>query len=124
MADHKFHAFISPDSANKPAVEFIAAALEAQGLQCFLDKWDILPRDQWLRNLENGLTESRTVLIFIGTRGIGPYGQAEVDATLRRQIQQRQDCVIPVLLPGASPEDIARLSLFSPRYECLAVLRS
>lgn len=110
--NYQYHAFISHNSADKPAVESIAAALVAQGLHCFLDKWDILPRDQWLRNLENGLTESQTILIFIGTQGVGPYQQAEADAALRRQIQQRQDCVIPVLLPGASPEDIAKLSIF------------
>ncbi len=112
MADYKLDAFISHNGADKPAVEPIAATLEAQGLRCFLDKWDILPREPWLRNLETRLTESRTILIFIGTQGIGPYQQAEADAALRRQIQQRQDCVIPVLLPGASPEDIAKLSLF------------
>ncbi|SET60600.1 Tetratricopeptide repeat-containing protein [Nitrosospira multiformis] len=110
--NYQYHAFISHNSADKPAVESIAAALVAQGLHCFLDKWDILPRDQWLRNLENGLTESQTILIFIGTQGVGPYQQAEADAALRRQIQQRQDCVIPVLLPGASPEDLAKLSIF------------
>ncbi|MDN5872402.1 MAG: toll/interleukin-1 receptor domain-containing protein, partial [Nitrococcus sp.] len=112
MAGYTYDAFVSHNSADKPAVETIAAALEAQGLRCYLDKWDILPREQWLRNLETGLTASRTILIFIGTEGIGPYQQAEADAALRRQIQQREDCVIPVLLPGASPEDVAKLSVF------------
>ena len=112
MAAHKFDAFISHASADKPAVESITARLEAQGLRCFLDKWDILPRDQWLRNLETGLTDSRTILIFIGTHGVGPYQQAETDIALRRQIEQGQDCIIPVLLPGASPEDISKLSPF------------
>ncbi|MEO6422699.1 MAG: toll/interleukin-1 receptor domain-containing protein [Candidatus Nitrotoga sp.] len=112
MVDHRFHAFVSHTTADKPAVEKITARLEAQGLRCFLDKWDILPRDQWLRNLETGLTDSRTILIFIGTHGVGPYQQAETDVALRRQIEQRQDCIIPVLLPGASPEDISKLSPF------------
>lgn len=112
MVRYRHDAFMSHNSADKPAVESIAAALEAQDLSCFLDKWDILPKDQWLKILETGITESRTILIFVGTHGVGPYQQAEADAALRRQIQQRQDCVIPVLLPGASPEDIAKLSLF------------
>ena len=112
MTNDQYDAFISHNSADKPAVESIAATLEAQGLSCFLDKWDILPSNQWLRDLENGLTNSRTILIFIGTNGIGPYQQAETDAALRRQIGQRQNCIIPVLLPGASPEEITKLSVF------------
>ncbi|NBQ67740.1 MAG: toll/interleukin-1 receptor domain-containing protein, partial [Nitrosomonadaceae bacterium] len=112
MTHYSNDAFLSHNGADKPAVEIIAAALEQQGVKCFLDKWDILPGDQWLRNLENELSGSRTILIFFGTNGIGPYQQAEADAALRRQIQQRQHCIIPVLLPGASPEYIAQCSVF------------
>jgi len=112
MTNYEYDAFISHNGADKPSVERIAAALQAQGLDCYLDKWDILPGDQWLENLANGLIKSRTILIFIGTHGIGPYQREEVDAALRRKVEQRQNCVIPVLLLGASPEDIAKFSIF------------
>ncbi|SEO10463.1 Tetratricopeptide repeat-containing protein [Nitrosospira multiformis] len=109
---YKYDAFISHNGADKPAVERVSKALETQGLHCFFDKWDILSGEEWLRNLETGLGESHFILIFIGTQGIGPWQQAEADAALRRQVQQRQNCIIPVLLPDASPEDIAKLSIF------------
>lgn len=112
MTDDPFDAFLSHHGADKPAVERIAAALHEQGLSCFLDKWDIAPGDEWLRNLEQGLRDSRFIVIFFGPDGIGPYQQAEADVALRRQIQQRQHCVIPVLLPGATPEHIAQCSVF------------
>ena len=112
MTDNPPDAFLSHHSADKPSVEIIAAALEKQGLTCFLDKWDIAPGDEWLRNLEQGLRDSRFIVIFFEPHGIGPYQQAEADAALRRQIQQRQHCVIPVLLPGAIPEHIAQCSVF------------
>ena len=112
MENYEYDVFISHNSADKPAVELIANTLEAQKLTCFLDKWDILPGDQWMRNLENGLANSRMIVIFIGTNGIGPYQREEIYIALRRKIQQRQDCIIPVLLPGASPEDIAKFSSF------------
>jgi hypothetical protein len=112
MTHYSNDAFLSHNSADKPAVEIIAAALEQQGVKCFLDKWDISPGDQWLRNLENELSGSRFILIFFGSSGVGSYQQAEADTALLRQIQQRQHCIIPVLLPGASPEHIAQCSLF------------
>lgn len=112
MTDYSNDAFLSHHSADKPSVEIIAAALREQGLNCFLDKWAIAPGDEWLRNLEQGLRDSRFIVIFFGLGGIGPYQQAEADAALRRQIQQRQHCVIPVLLPGATPQHIAQCSMF------------
>ncbi|MBX9638141.1 MAG: TIR domain-containing protein [Nitrosomonas sp.] len=112
MTDNPPDAFLSHHGADKPAVEHIAAALHKQGLSCFLDKWDIAPGDEWLRNLEQGLRNSRFIVIFFGPDGIGPYQQAEADTALRRQIQQRQHCVIPVLLPGATSEHIAQCSMF------------
>lgn len=112
MTDNPPDAFLSHHSTDKPAVERIAAALQKQGLNCFLDKWEIAPSDEWLRNLEQGLRDSRFIVIFFGPDGIGPYQQAEADAALRRQIQQHQNCVIPVLLPGATPEHIAQYSVF------------
>lgn len=112
MTDNPPDAFLSHHGADKPAVERIAAALQKQGLSCFFDKWDIAPSDEWLRNLEQGLRNSRFIVIFFGPGGIGPYQQAEADAALRRQIKQPQHCVIPVLLPGATPEHIAQCSVF------------
>ncbi|PTQ77565.1 hypothetical protein C8R26_10752 [Nitrosomonas oligotropha] len=58
------------------------------------------------------MRNSRFIVIFFGPDGIGPYQQAEADAALRRQIKQPQHCVIPVLLPGATPEHIAQCSVF------------
>ena len=67
MTNYSNDAFLSHSGADKPSVEIIAAALEQQGVKCFLDKWDILPGDQWMRNLENELSGSRTILIFFGS---------------------------------------------------------
>lgn len=67
MTNYSDDAFLSHNSADKPSVEIIAAALEKQGLKCFLDKWDILPSDQWMRNLENAM-EIRAQLQLIKRR--------------------------------------------------------
>ena len=112
MNNDSYDAFLSHAGVDKPAVERIALVLKQQGLTCFLDKWDIAPGDEWLRNLEQGLRNSRFILIFFGPNGIGPYQQAEADAALRRQVQQRQHCVLPVLLPDATLEHIAQCSVF------------
>ncbi len=69
-----FDVFLSHNSQDKPQVEQIIAkrlVSEAQ-LQPFLDKWHLVPGDEWQGELTNALERSATVAVFFGPSGNGP----------------------------------------------------
>jgi len=103
-----FHVFLSHSSADKSAVEQLALWLrDRAGLNPFLDKWHLVPGAPWQPALEQALAESETVAVFFGPSGPGPWHNEELQLALVRAVQQRNDFrVIPVLLPGASPQQI------------------
>jgi hypothetical protein len=43
----RYDVFLSHASADKPAVEFLARKLQAEGLEPFLDKWHLAPGERW-----------------------------------------------------------------------------
>ncbi|HZH76830.1 MAG TPA: TIR domain-containing protein, partial [Archangium sp.] len=103
-----FHVFLSHSSADKPAVEQLALRLREAGLQPFLDKWHLVPGAPWQPALEQALAESETTAVFFGPSGSGPWRNEELQLALVRAAQQRDDFrVIPVLLPGARPEQLS-----------------
>jgi hypothetical protein len=76
-------------------------------LEPFLDQWHLVPGAPWLPALEQALAESETVAVFFGPSGPGPWHNKETQLALVRAVQRRDDFrVIPVLLPGASPEQL------------------
>lgn len=104
-----FDVFLSHNSADKPLVEVLARRLrEEAGLSPFLDKWHLIPGEPWQEALEEALTQSATVAVFIGPSGISPWHNAEMRAALDRAIRTRDEYrVIPVLLPGACEESVS-----------------
>lgn len=113
------HVFLSHNSRDKEFVEPLAKAIEAKGLKCFLDKWDLRPAGNWLRSLEDALRKCKFFVLFIGPNGLGPYHQAELDVALQRQIQERRNLIIPVLLPGATPKVLEGISVFLTSIQAL-----
>lgn len=49
--------FISHSSKDKPAVEKLARALRAKGIDAWLDKWEIAPGDDIVARINEGLEE-------------------------------------------------------------------
>lgn len=102
MAGHDV--FLSHNSEDRLAVEFIAEQLRARKLQVWLDKWEIPPGDRWQGKLNEGIKFSRAMAIFVGSSGLGPWQKPEMEAFLDRAMRGEALPVIPVLLPGAPPE--------------------
>lgn len=105
----EFDVFLSHNSRDKPAVEEIAARLRGRGLRVWLDKDELRPGLPWQEGLEDGVRVSRSVAVFVGKDGMGPWQRPEMRAFLALSAREERP-VIPVLLPGC-PES-PQLSLF------------
>jgi WD40 repeat protein len=103
-----FHVFLSHSSADKPAVEQLARRIRTEAkLEPFLDTWHLVPGAPWQPAVEQALADSETVAVFLGPSGPGPWHHEQMQLALVRAVQRRDDFrVIPVLLPGASPEQL------------------
>lgn len=105
----EFDVFLSHNSRDKPAVKEIAARLRDRGLRVWLDKDELRPGLPWQEGLEEGVRASRSVAVFVGKDGMGPWQRPEMRAFLTRARREEMP-VIPVLLPGC-PES-PQLTLF------------
>ena len=105
----EFDVFLSHNSRDKPAVEKIADLLRGRGLSVWLDKDELRPGLPWQKGLEEGVRASRSVAVFVGEDGLGPWQEPEMEAFLTRA-RREEIPVIPVLLPNCP--DSPDLTLF------------
>ena len=112
VAASKFHTFLSHNSADKPAVEEIARRLEKNRIDCWLDKWNLVPGNPWQEAIEKALDDCSSCCVFIGPSGLGPWQNAEMRAAIDRRISKGDFRVIPVLLPGATRGERSQLPAF------------
>jgi TIR domain len=97
-----YHAFLSHNGADKPAVRDLAAKLEERGLACWLDEWNLIPGNPWQPAIEEALGQCDTCLVFFGPHGLGPWHNEEMRLALQRRVNSRERKlrVLPVILPG------------------------
>jgi hypothetical protein len=109
-----YDVFLSHNSADKPAVEELARRLAKEGLQPWLDKWNLIPGEPWQAAIEDALRDCATCAVFIGPSGAGPWQNEEMRAAIDRRVGESQGDfrVIPVLLPGAERGERGRLPTF------------
>ena len=94
-----FDVFLSHNSLDKPLVREIACRLKADArLRCWLDEEQLRPGRSWQKDLENGILASKSVAVFVGKNGLGPWENEEMRAALNRAVKNKLP-VIPVLLP-------------------------
>lgn len=104
-----FDVFLSHNSKDKPVVRQLAEALQARGLNVWLDEWELVPGHPWQSALEEIIKTSNSAAVLIGKDGLGPWEEPEMRGCLD-QFVKRKSPVIPVLLPDAPAEP--RLPLF------------
>ncbi len=109
-APEQYVVFLSHNSRDKEDVERIALRLEQEGITTWLDKWDLTPGRSSIQGLEDGITTSRSCIIFYGPAGTGPWHELERHAALVKFVSSGGKYpVIPVLLPGAKEPGKATL---------------
>ena len=104
-----FDVFLCHNSQDKTEVKAIGERLKEEGLLPWLDEWEFRPGLPWQKTLENQIEQIKSAAVFIGSNGIGPWQDMEIDAFLRMFVK-RQAPVIPIILNGC--EDIPKLPLF------------
>jgi hypothetical protein len=113
VSNYKFDVFLSHRDCDKQFVEALAARLEDEaGLRPFLSRWHLVPGAPWQEGLEEALDQSASCAVFVGAGGLGPWESAEMRVALAERFDGGAIRVIPVLLPGASIDENARLPRF------------
>lgn len=114
MEKRKFNVFLSHNNADKPAVEAIARKLVKEGIEPWLDKWNLIPGEPWHEAIVDALNSCESCAVFIGPSGIGPWQNEEMRAAIDRRVRESQGRfrVIPVLLPGSKRDERSRLPTF------------
>jgi energy-coupling factor transporter ATP-binding protein EcfA2 len=97
-----YHAFLSHNGADKPAVTDLAAKLEERGLACWLDEWNLIAGNPWQPAIEEALSQCDTCVVFFGPHGLGPWHNEEMRLALQHRVNSRERKlrVLPVILPG------------------------
>jgi hypothetical protein len=96
----EFDVFLCHNWADKPAVKKIAQQLIAAGIVPWLDEWELPPGRPWQPLLEQQIAHIKSAAVFVGSAGIGPWQEQEINGFLR-QFVRRANPVIPVLLETA-----------------------
>lgn len=104
-----FDVFLCHNSADKPAVKHIGEQLIANGIRPWLDEWNLIPGRPWQRALEEQIAKIKSVAVFVGDSGLGPWTSMELEAFLREFVQ-RGCPVIPIILRSAT--QVPELPLF------------
>lgn len=104
-----FDVFLCHNSQDKPEVKAVGERLKDMGILPWLDEWEFRPGLPWQKTLESQIGQIKSAAVFIGSKGIGPWQDMEIDAFLRIFVK-RQAPVIPVILPGC--EGVPKLPLF------------
>ncbi len=112
----RYDVFLSHHGKDKSQIEVLATRLtKEEGLAPFLDKWHLVPGEPWQEGLENALDQSATCAVFLGSHGLGTWENEEMRAALEERVRKRSFRVIPVLLPGAKPQNTELLPRFLRR---------
>jgi len=69
--DFNYDVFLSHSSKDKDIVRAVAERLRADGLRVWLDKWILKPGDNLPKKLDDGLEESRVLVLFMSANAFG-----------------------------------------------------
>lgn len=100
--------FLSHAGEDGPAVKELAGRLRQAGLEVWLDVDELQPGDDWMQSLEEALDSSDAFAVYIGRSGIARWIGREVRVALDRNAKDPRYRFIPILGPGADPEQLPR----------------
>lgn len=99
----RYQVFLAHNSKDKLSVQALKQRLVERGISVWFDEDEIPPGKHWYDSLEEGIRDSRSVAVLVGSDGLGPWEKEEMKAALLLAVQ-RNRTVLPVLLPGCSAQ--------------------
>ena len=100
--DFKYDVFLSHSSKDKPIVREVAERLRADGLRVWLDEWILKPGDNLPKKLDEGLEESRVLVLFMSANAFGSdWAQLEAGTFRFRDPLNRERRFIPLRIDDA-----------------------
>lgn len=115
----RFDVFLSHNSADKPRVRRLAERLKAAGMHVWLDEWIIQAGDIISRKVDEGLEQSRVLLLCISPAALASGWVAlERSTAIHRDPANAGRRFIPVLLGDcALPDTLAKYKYVDLRVE-------
>ncbi len=97
-----FDVFLCYNKADREEVEKVGEELEKRGILPWFDEWELRPGMPWQRLLAKQIDQIKSAAVFVGSNGVGPWQQLELEAFLRQFVSREPPCpVIPVMLKEA-----------------------
>jgi len=109
LAETDFDTFLSHNSRDKGPARELKRKLESREITVWFDEDQLRPGLPWQPLIQQGIECAGSVIVAIGSAGIGAWHDEETQAALV-VAHRSQRPVIPVLLPGGPEPD--GLSLF------------
>lgn len=92
-------AFVSHNSGDKPFVRRLAQALQAQGVECWVDEAEIRFGESLIQKISQAIEELDVVIAVISARSVdSDWVRKELSLALTKEIESRRVVVIPVLI--------------------------
>lgn len=88
-AQGAFDVFLSYNRIDSDEVKGIAERLSRRGIRPWLDVWELPPGRPWQELLEQQISRIGAAAVFVGSKGIGPWQEAETRALLNQFVQRR-----------------------------------
>jgi WD40 repeat protein/energy-coupling factor transporter ATP-binding protein EcfA2 len=97
------HSGIDTEAAAALKARILAApAAREHGLEVWFDKDDLCAGEPWQRQLEDAIAGSHAFAVYVGSRGVVNWVEAEVRLALNRAITEPDYRFVPILA-GAAP---------------------
>ncbi|HNQ55672.1 MAG TPA: toll/interleukin-1 receptor domain-containing protein [Methanothrix sp.] len=106
-SDFKYDVFLSYSSKDKEKVHALAKRLKKDGLRVWLDAWAIRPGDSIPHIIQQGLEQSRVLLMCMSPDYFASdWGRMEHLTLLFRDPTNAERRFIPLLIAECQPPDI------------------
>ena len=97
VAIDDYDVFLCHNARDAAEVKAIGERLIERGIYPWLDEWSVAPGTRWQEGLAKQLGSIRAAAVFVGSRGLGPWQDRDIDSLLRRMATGDRP-IIPVIL--------------------------